>query len=652
MATLPAATVTLSTEAGPAANGSGFCVVAGCVGTNADTTVRVFSSAKSLIAQHGYSAAVDYAALHIEATKKPVIFIGLPITTAGALSRANSVGVTGTSAITVAAASGGYMDEAELVVTCTTGGTIGTNGIALTISCDGGLTEKPVKLGTATSYTVPYLGIVISFAAGTLVAGDVYTAKISAPMWGASDMTNVRNELASQQKQARSWMVIGDVTNSTFAGYVATAINAYETANNRFALARANVRDRLPLASLSRAIVRMSGTPTLTFAEVGATGDTITRSAGSFISDGFVAGMAVTVSGSASNNFTNARITNVTATVLTLDTQDLVAEGPVAGCSVSGSTGITFAEVGATADTITLSGGGNFLTDGFAVGDIVTIAGSTSNNVTTDAITGLTATVMTLNTTDLTAEFNGAAAVSITKGETMAAWVASMDAAFASVDAKKRLSLGLGRLRRQSPITGWSPRRPVSWAASIREYQKDIHITTWRVDDGPLDGWSMLDGDGNVVEFDERTDGGGLAGRFTVATTQANGPNGAFIATDLTRDIDSSLLSYTHNMHVANLVQTVVQAATTRFIGKTPPLNADGTMRSAARRKLESIVNSDLNNSVMREFVPGEGARASKAVWTMSPDDVLNVVGATITGACDCRVNGTIVNVNTSVRVS
>ncbi len=646
MATLPQATVTVSTEAGPAASAAGYCVIAGCVGTNADTTVRVFSSAKALIAQHGYSAAVDYAALHIEATKKPVIFLGLPITTAGAVSRQDASGVTGTSVISVAAASGGYLDEADAVVTVVTGGTIGVNGIALTVSMDGGLTEKSVKLGTATSYTVPYLGIVISFAAGTLIAGDVYTFQVSAPMWGADDMNDVRLALAAQQKPARSWMPIGDVTNATFAGYIAAAVNTYETSNKRFTLARSNVRDRLPLAEMSRVTVRMSGTPTLTFAEVGAGSDTITRSVGSFVADGFAIGDVITVAGSVSNNVT-AKVTGVSALVLTLGAavaDDLAAEGPVSNCTIVGSNSLVF-----TTTTCTRSGG-SWITDGFAVGDSVTFAGTVSNNATF-VITVLTATVMTFASGGV-AETIGSRTATCVKGETMAAWVSSMDSAFASVDAKKRLSLGLGRLRKQSPITGWSPRRPVSWAASIREYQKDIHITTWRVEDGPLDGWTMTDENNNVVEFDERNDGGGLAGRFTCATTLDNGPSGSFIATDLTRDADGTLLSYTHNMHVTNVCCAVVQAATTRFIGKTVPLNSDGTMRAASRRKLESLVNSDLAIALMKEVVPGEGARASKAVWTMSPSDVLNVVGATITGSADLRVNGTIVNVNTSVRVS
>lgn len=568
MASLPSSTVSVSASAGALAGGTGYCVVFGCVATAADATPRVHASWKSVYDQHGYSPALDYVALHIAATKKPVIFVGIPVVTAGAFGQNDESGVTGTCVITT---SGTPLEEVDAVLTVTTGGTIGTTGIVFTLSMDGGRTEKTVKLGTATSYTVPYLGIVINFAAGTLIADDVYTFISTAPMWDSAGVTSVRTALAAQQKLARSWMAIGDVSTATVAGYLTTAINAYETSNKRFCLVRANVTDRLPLPTKSKVVGQ-----TLTFAEVGLTGDTITRSAGSWLADGFKVGDDVTISGSVSNNITTtAGIATLTATVMTLDTDDLVDE-----------------------------------------------AATASEDVT------------------------------ISKAYTMAAWVSDMDTAFASVDSQKRMDLGLGRLRVLSPVTGWEFRRPVSWAASIREYTKDIHVTNWRVKDGPLLGWSALDDNGNIVEFDQRINGGGLEGRFTCATSLDNGPVGSFIATSLTRDTDGSLLSYTHNMYVANVTQTVVQSATTLFLGQTVPKNSDGTMRSDARGRLESTVNTALAKALLTEFVPGEGARCSSVVWTMATDDDLSVVGATVNGTAALEINGTIVNVNTIVRVS
>lgn len=564
MAELPEASVTIDDEAGAFAGGTGYAVVIGCVEQNADITPRVYGSTKSLLSQHGYAPAVDYCAMHLEKTKKPIVFVGLPKVTAGAIVRESDHLVTGTSAITVAAGSNGVLEEVDAILTVVTGGTIGTNGIVFDLSLDGGTTQKRVRLGTASSYTIPYVGIVVSFAAGTLVAGDVYTFESAAPMWDGASLQAAREALAEQFKLARTWLVVGDAANATVADYVVTQANAYETSHDRFVVARVQTKDIVP-----RIVMGSAGT--LTFAEVGASGDTITRSAGSWLTDGFRAGDRITVTGTSDNNITNALVTDVAEWVLTLDTQDLVDE--------------TISSVG----------------------------------------------------------------VVVKAGQTMAEYVAAADAAFTTIDAQKRVDLGLGRLRKVSPITGWKFRRPVQWAASIRDYEHDVQIPTWRKSDGPLDGWSLEDADGNIVEFDERTDSGGLAGRFTCARTYGNGPAGAFIALSLTRAAEGSLLSRTHNMQVANLACTVCHAETENAIGQVLVLNSDGTGSDASLAIIESRVNSSLERALLQDR--GEGPRASRAVWKASRADVLNVPGAELTGTLDLLLNGTLEKITTRVRV-
>lgn len=80
--------------------------------------------------------------------------------------------------------------------------------------------------------------------------------------------------------------------------------------------------------------VHMSGNPAVTFTDSG-TADTITRSTGSWITDGFTNGDHISVKFSASNN-NELVIATVTATVLTLvNTSPLVNEGPVTGVQIS-----------------------------------------------------------------------------------------------------------------------------------------------------------------------------------------------------------------------------------------------------------------------------------------------------------------------------
>lgn len=647
MATLPSATTTIDDTAGPGGTGTGYLVLLAAVATAADITPRVFSSTKALLDRHGYSPAADYAAMHFQETRKPIIFLGLPIVTAGVVGQSNATGNTGTSVVTVAVGGDGSLEETDGEVIVTTGGTVGTDQIKLTLSLNGGRTVKALRLGTASSYVIPYVGLTLSFAAGTLVAGDtVLTWHSTAPRWDQAGIEDARIALAAQQRLARSWLVVGDLLVEQDATDVLTEVNLYETGAARFTYARTQIRDRLFLVSMARPHVNMTGGPTLTFLEVGGTGDTITRSAGSWITDGFAVGDVITVAGSVSNNVTGA-IASLSATVITLGSTDLADEGPVASCTVVGSPGLTFAEVGGTGDTITRSSG-SWLADGFKVGDVVTVAGSGSNNVT-GAIATLSATVLTFGSTDLAAEVIGQRSVTITAGETDAVWMALMDAEFEDIADEKRISLAAGRAAKMSPILGYKMRRPAAWAASIREYQHDVQIPTWRVADGALEGWDLEDADGNTVEHDERSDGGALAAGFTCLTSQGNGPPGAFVALDLTRALEASLLSRTHNLAVANVACTTVQAAASAAIGQVLVLNTNGTATEDSIGKIETRVNSALSRALLQDT--GEGQRASSAPWIASRADVLNVASPTLTASVDLVLNGTLEHINTSIRV-
>ena len=93
--------------------------------------------------------------------------------------------------------------------------------------------------------------------------------------------------------------------------------------------------DKSILATDNATIV-MVGNPDLTFAD--ANPDTITRSAGSWITDGFVVGMDIVIDGSSLNDGTY-KIASLTATVITLEAVNtLVAEVSVSDVTVTGIT--------------------------------------------------------------------------------------------------------------------------------------------------------------------------------------------------------------------------------------------------------------------------------------------------------------------------
>jgi hypothetical protein len=640
---LPSATTSVQDQAGAAATGLDVvCIFTPCA-ASADYVPRQLGSAAAVYAQHGYCEGVEYAALHADKTKKPFLVCGLPIVTVGAVSRVDKSGNTGTSVATVTAGGTGILAEHEGIIKVDHDAgvtvTIGTDQIRLKYSLDGGRTYKSYRLSTASSFTLPYINATASFAAGTLKGGEtVITWFGSAPRSDSAGWALARAALAAQQRGFRSIVLCGDVQNSTEANAFNTQLDSYETANERFVYGRASVLDRAPLAALSKTPVSMTGGPTVTFAST-----TATRSAGSFITDGFAVGDSFTVTGSVSNNYTKV-ITVLTATVMTFASGGVV-EGPVSNVVITAVPTLTFA-----ATTTATLNRGSFLTDGFRIGDSVTFAGTVSNNATR-VVTAVSALVLTFASGIASEVIGVGASVTVTAGQTKAAWMSTIDAAFAAVDAHFRISLSAGRGRVLSPFSGWLARRPAGWAASLREYQHDLHRTTWRKSDGPS-GFDLFDAAGNLVEWDDRVDGeAACAARFTAFRTWANGPLGSFIALSLTRATEGSLLAHTSNVAVVNLVCTTVQLNTENAaIGVDLDLNADGTATPDSLAMISKQVNNALSQAVLVNKL-GEGKRASACKWTPDATTLFNVATPVLTGVTNLLLKGIVHSVTTSVVV-
>jgi hypothetical protein len=649
MPQLPSASVSVSAAAStPGAGTDVICIFAPCA-TQADITPRIFGNANAIHELHGYSEGLEYASFHMRETRKPVIFVALPIDSPGVIGREDSSGNTGSSAVTVSEGADGCLSEHDGILEVEHGGTVGTDQIVLKLSLDGGLSFKSVRLGTGNAYTIPDVDVDVALGAGTLVAGDtVLTWHGSGPRASMSDVTTAREALAAEMMFFRSIMLIGDLQSDTEAAAFRDELAAYDTENQRFVYGRASVYDRLPLAALSVSTHRMTAGTSLTFAEVGASGDTITRATGSWISDGFAIGDTVTITGASdgTNNKT-AVIANLTATVMTLGTEDLAAEVS-ANCTVVGRATLTFANAG---ETITRNRG-SWLADGFRAGDSVTITGTDSaTNDGTFVVSTVTALVMTLAAGGVDAdEVSPVTQVSIEAGQTEAEWMAAVTDEFEAIDGTRYIDLAAGRAWKASPFTGWNFLRPASWAASLREYQHDLHVATWKKQDGPT-GWNLTDADGNRAQWDDRVNGGaGTAARFTTFRTWGNGPAGAFIARSLTRASDGDILVNTNKVAVLNLALTTVQFATENIIGRDLVLNSDGTAITTDRNTMKMEVDSALALALLKD-TRGEGPRASLATWTPSADDVLNVADPAITGVLDLNFNGTVVSVTTTVRV-
>ncbi len=145
---------------------------------------------------------VELACYLIAKTGKAVVCVRSDVTTDGTPGVIDITGVTGTSVASFDAAATAN-DEYEAHVEIVTGGTIGVDGITYKWSLDGGRTQSAeTALGTASSITIPGSGgVVIDFAAGTLIAGNVITSRTTPPLEDADDCAAAQTALqASHHK--------------------------------------------------------------------------------------------------------------------------------------------------------------------------------------------------------------------------------------------------------------------------------------------------------------------------------------------------------------------------------------------------------------------------------------------------------------------
>jgi len=170
------------------------------------------------------------------------------------------------------------------------------------------------------------------------------------------------------------------------------------------------------------------GTVRADFVDGGVAGvdpDLIVRTdGGSWLDDGFVGGDTITIAGSTSgNNGTDVfTIDSVTTNTITLDLADDVNDETAAAITISssgvglGQVPVTFAIVAGNADeTISRRDGGNWLADGFAVGQTINLTGSNGDDgrYTIAAVSQLDLTVA--GPTDFTQDLGiGNAGVNVT----------------------------------------------------------------------------------------------------------------------------------------------------------------------------------------------------------------------------------------------
>lgn len=188
------------------------------IGVSSSGTANVpasYGKVSALVAAKGYGPLVEAAARHIELTGDPVVVVNTGTTTNGAAGAVTFTG-TGTSVVTVDAAVYPY-DDYEVYFLVVAGGTRGVAGITFRYSLDGGKNMSAlVALGTATNYTIPNAGIKVDFAAGTLVAGDYWSFRTTAPIYNASQLGAAFDALRVSTHAVEVVQVAGVIDGTSF----------------------------------------------------------------------------------------------------------------------------------------------------------------------------------------------------------------------------------------------------------------------------------------------------------------------------------------------------------------------------------------------------------------------------------------------------
>lgn len=154
------------------------------IGTSSSgpTTLVSTRNPNTLLSTYSYGPLAEAGGLSAS-VGGTVLAIRAATATAGAKTAVTFTGF-GSSVVTV---TGTPLDTAYYIGKVLVGGTIGTTGILIQLSADGGRQySPPISLGTATTYAWPGTGLTLNFAAGTLVANDTFQFSTTEPLWNTA----------------------------------------------------------------------------------------------------------------------------------------------------------------------------------------------------------------------------------------------------------------------------------------------------------------------------------------------------------------------------------------------------------------------------------------------------------------------------------
>lgn len=551
-------------------------------------SVALFQKASDIQTVYGLGEGLALAQMYLSTVKQQVLFGGLSSAGVGAaaaaIKNADVSRVLGTSAITF---TGTPFDDEDIVVLVNVGGTIGSAGIQISVSRDGGiLFSGQIRLGTATTYVIPNTGITVNFGAGTLLAGDTAECWCDSAKPGAADIQAGFTAIANSPFLPRIVVVCGDIPDQTHLLNITGPVSSLETVNGRYTHVICSARDFLHPAIMQNPL----NVQTIAFAAT-----TLTRSAGSFVTDGFQVGQWVYIQGSLTpaNNGFFGPITAVTATILTLG-------------------GAAFT-VAAAASSITL----------------VATEPKVAWKAAVEAVVGATPSTQVIS--HRTVCFGGRATKLDANG-----YRKRRPAAWPFVIAEMQHDIQVSPAQVDSgPLAGWQ-------LATTATATTSAPVNTGNPGSAPNVGTLP------PLDYDERADGGLLAYRVACLCT-VDDFAGIYVALPVTLDNDNAPLSRLPVGLVGDLYQTIVKQATTLKLSSRIELNNDGTAKEKEAQRIEKYVVGQLSANLLTR--KAEGQRASAVDWAFPRNIDLRTPGTLVNCEGGYVPLGYLEQINTNVYV-
>lgn len=179
-------------------------------GTGTANQVASYASPKAVFAAQGYTPLSDIASYVMNVTGNSVVCVPPTCSTSAAYS---AMTLTGTGTSVPSAHSGDApLDDYNVLITVTLGGTVSTGPISYTYSLDGGQNTSAVQsLGTATTIAIPNtgIGVDLTHTSNTLVTGDTITFTTTAARPSDSDLSTAYTALQSSSLPFEGILIFG-----------------------------------------------------------------------------------------------------------------------------------------------------------------------------------------------------------------------------------------------------------------------------------------------------------------------------------------------------------------------------------------------------------------------------------------------------------